>query len=277
MTDALYQPFPMEGVARAQIWRHARRYRRPRHFHPEPELNLIVAGRATFTLGESELAVSAGDLLWWAPGQDHGLVACSPDFDLFVIGASPELSDRLLGPDAGAALGGPTRFALSPAELARLREVCATPLSGVAATAERQIGELWREAHALRSSTPEKHALTRRALLSLMAEPELACADVARLARGHPSEVSRHFHADMRLTLTAYRTRLRLLRFVEAVDGGATSLLSAALDAGFGSYSQCHRAFHAALGCTPRAFFGSALRKQMGDTVAEEPPAAGLP
>ena len=122
MTDPLYQPFPMGGVARAQIWRHAPRYRRPRHFHPEPELNLVVAGSATFAAGESELAVSAGDLLWWAPGQDHGLLACSSDLDLFVIGASPELSDRLLGADAQFTLGGPTRLALSFADLVRFRD-----------------------------------------------------------------------------------------------------------------------------------------------------------
>jgi AraC-like DNA-binding protein len=72
----------------------------------------------------------------------------------------------------------------------------------------------------------------------------------------------------MGVTLGAYRTRLRLLKFVEAVDAGADSLLSAALEAGFGSYSQCHRVFHRTLGCAPRAFFGTSLRRQMGDTFS---------
>jgi AraC-like DNA-binding protein len=66
----------------------------------------------------------------------------------------------------------------------------------------------------------------------------------------------------MGTTLTDYRTRLRLLRLIERVDAGS-SLLAAALEAGFGSYSQCHRAFTRVFGCTPRRFFGSELRGAM--------------
>ena len=112
------------------------------------------------------------------------------------------------------------------------------------------------------------HTLTRRALRSLIAEPHLGRSDVARLARGYPSEISRHFHRDMGVTLTSFRTRLRLLKFVDAVDSGAATLMSAALNAGFGSYSQCHRAFQRLLGCTPRVFFGTNLRRQMGDAFS---------
>jgi methylphosphotriester-DNA--protein-cysteine methyltransferase len=67
----------------------------------------------------------------------------------------------------------------------------------------------------------------------------------------------------MGMTLSAFRSRLRLLRFIEAVDDGAKSLLTAALGAGFGSYSQCHRVFQRTLGCTPRRFFETSLRDQM--------------
>ena len=59
----------------------------------------------------------------------------------------------------------------------------------------------------------------------------------------------------MGTTLTEYRTRLRLIRLIERVDSGSNMLL-AALEAGFGSYSQCHRAFTRVFGCTPRRFFG---------------------
>jgi AraC-like DNA-binding protein len=63
------------------------------------------------------------------------------------------------------------------------------------------------------------------------------------------------------------------LRFIEIVDAGQSTLLAAALAAGFGSYSQCHRAFSAAFGCTPRAFFGTPIRSEMADTF--EPFGAG--
>jgi AraC-like DNA-binding protein len=47
---------------------------------------------------------------------------------------------------------------------------------------------------------------------------------------------------------------MRLIDFVRRVDDGQ-SLTAAALGAGFGSYSQCHRVFRAILGCGPRDYF----------------------
>jgi AraC-like DNA-binding protein len=262
--EALYQPFPLPGAARAHIWRHVPETRRPRHFHVEPELNLIAAGSATFGMGETEALVAPGDLLWWSPGQDHVLLEASPDFDLFVVGLQPGFSERVLGARGASAYGGPTRLRLTPEALARFRALCAAPLGRQdRSVVERHVGDFWREAHALRTGGSDRHALTRRALVSLLERPELTRSDVARAVRGYPTEVSRHFHKDMGLTLTAYRTRLRLLRFIQTADEGATNLLSAAFAAGFGSYSQCHRAFQRTFGCTPRDFFGTSVRGQM--------------
>jgi hypothetical protein len=42
----------------------------------------------------------------------------------------------------------------------------------------------------------------------------------------------------------------------------------AVLDAGFGSYSQCHRIFQRTFGCTPRSFFETPLRAQTQDAFA---------
>lgn len=236
----------------------------------------MAAGTGTFGMGETLLGVSAGDLLWWPPGQDHELLHASPGFDLFVIGLTPALSDRVLGNQAASVNGGPVRLRLAAAALTKLAVACTVPLDARDATAiERHVGDMWRDAHAQRTRAPEMHTLTRRALTSLQERPDLGRTDVAMLARGYPSEVSRHFRRDMGVTLTAYRTRLRLLKFVEAVDAGADSLLAAALDAGFGSYSQCHRVFHRTLGCAPRDFFGTSLRRQMGDTYSPWTQGAG--
>ena len=68
--ECLYQPFPMARRRGSQIWRYAheyREYRRPHHFHAEPELNLVVTGSAAFQSGEVSIAVAAGDLLCWPP------------------------------------------------------------------------------------------------------------------------------------------------------------------------------------------------------------------
>jgi AraC-like DNA-binding protein/uncharacterized protein YjlB len=267
--EALYQPFPMRGEARAHIWHHVPETRRPRHFHAEPELNLISGGSARFGVGEAVVSVTAGDLLWWPPGQDHVLLEASPDFDLYVIGVTPALSERVLGEGSGAATGGAGRLRLDPGALARFSALCAAPvMGGEAAAVEQHVGELWRAAHALRVLAPDRHTLTHRALASLLAQPDLKRSDVARLIRGNESEVSRYFHRDVGMTLTAYRSRLRLIRFIQAVERDERGFLAAAADAGFGSYSQCHRTFQRTFDCTPRTFFGTNLHEEMKERFA---------
>jgi AraC-like DNA-binding protein len=250
-------------VARAHVWHHVPETRRPRHFHSEPELNLIAAGTATFGVGDMNVVVAAGDLLWWPPGQDHVLLEASPDFDLFVIGLTPALSARVLGSNGAAAYSGATSVRLDPPALARLRSLCAAPLAADSTAVETHLGELWGGAHQLRLAAPGKHALTRSALVSLMQAPERPRSEIASKLGGHPTDLSRHFHKDVGLQLNEYRTRLRLLRFIEAASAGRTNLLLAALDAGFGSYSQCHRVFHETLGCSPRRYFRAEVRTKM--------------
>jgi AraC-like DNA-binding protein len=270
--EALYQPFPIATQARAHIWHHAPATRRPRHFHAEPELNLVTGGSAAFGMGDKVLPVVAGDLLWWPPGQDHVLLDASPDFDLFVIGATADFSLRVLADTPEVACVGPIQIRVPPPALAEIEDKCATPGSTVDVPAiERKVGDIWRQAHALRRAASPMHVVTRRTLVSLYQRPELARSEVARLVRAYPTEVSRRFHDDLGTTLSDFRSRLRLLRFIQAVDDGVPSLLAAALDAGFGSYSQCHRIFQRSFGCTPRLFFETPVRTRMQDALAPCP------
>jgi AraC-like DNA-binding protein/mannose-6-phosphate isomerase-like protein (cupin superfamily) len=265
LSDALYQPFPIATKARGQVWHHVPATRKPRHFHAEPELNLVTRGTGAFAMGDKVLRVVAGDLLWWPPGQDHMLADASPDFDLFVIGVTADFSSRVLSGRLDVCCAGPIQIHLAAPDLAEIKAACGAARSEVTdlAVIERQVGDLWRRAHALRRAEHNMHSVTRRTMASLYERPELARSDVARLVRAYPSEVSRCFHEDMGMTLSAFRSRLRLLRFIEAVDDGAENLLTAALGAGFGSYSQCHRIFQRTLGCAPRLFFETSLRDQM--------------
>ena len=91
----LYQPFPMLAGRRAQAWRHQPAFRRPRHFHDEPEVNILLRGRCTMGIGERTVALGPGDVVFFQPGQDHALLDESADLDLFVLAVSPELADRV--------------------------------------------------------------------------------------------------------------------------------------------------------------------------------------
>src|ERR1017187_9090856 len=98
----LHQSFlPAQGQARAHVWKFSWEYggRRPRHFHAEPELNLITNGTATYGIGETVVKASKGDLLGFPPGQDHMLLETSPDVYFFAIGIDPNLSAEVLRVD----------------------------------------------------------------------------------------------------------------------------------------------------------------------------------
>lgn len=242
--------------------------RRPRHFHIEPEVNLVVRGSATFAIGRAVAQVSEGDLLAFPPGQDHALLDASPDLYLYAIGLEPGYSAEVLGPERGA--GMPLHVALHARELSAILDRAATIVDRT--RAHSLVAELWERSHwaglrGMPRTARATHVLTRRTLQLLSRAPELGLGDLARYARAHPSEVSRHFHRDMGVTLARYRARLRLLQFIRQVDSGEDLMASASI-AGFGSYSQAHRSFQAELGCGPRQFFSEGLRAQMQATYS---------
>jgi len=272
MPGALLQPFPTLPGSQAQVWSYSPRYRRPRHFHTEPELNFVVHGSATFGVGERVEALRAGELIAFAPGQDHELISSSPDLVLFAVGMSAALAPDVLRA-AGERAMLPWRARLSKGESRALADRCtdATGRAGV----DQAVSELWQAAlWASKSSAAAEvtlpRPLTRRALTSLGLEPDLDRSALARAARACPSELSRSVSRDLGVRLVEYRSRLRLLRFIEHVDAGA-SQTAAALDAGFGSYSQCYRVFVATLAATPRDFFHTDLRHQVADTFLPAP------
>jgi AraC-like DNA-binding protein len=220
-------------------------------------------------MGEKLFPVVRGDLLWWPPGQDHVLVDASDEFDLFVIGVTTDFSTRTLAGTPDAACVGPIQIRLPTLALAELEAICIAPGSASDVPAiECTVGDLWRQAHAMRRAADAMHVVTRRTMVSLYQRPELGRSDIARLVRAYPTEISRNFHNDMGMTFSAFRSRLRLLRFIQAVDGGAPNLLAAALGAGFGSYSQCHRTFQQTFACAPRSFFETTVRNQMQNAFA---------
>jgi AraC-like DNA-binding protein/quercetin dioxygenase-like cupin family protein len=261
--SVVHQPFPTIGNARGQIWRHEPSTRRPRHFHADPELNLITAGSASFGVGERVLRVGANDLLWWTPGQDHELLDASDDFELYVIGLSPAFSERVMGPYGANIHRGPQVLRLSGEQLAMLSMYCLPhSIHQDTVVAEQRVGDFWQLAHAVRRSAPSyPHPLTQRAIRWALERTDMNRSQVADAGSSSSCEVSRHFRRDMGITLTNYRTRIRLLRFIQLVDLRELSLCAASQEAGFGCYSQCHRAFKQLLGQSPRTYFTKPLRQ----------------
>jgi AraC-like DNA-binding protein/quercetin dioxygenase-like cupin family protein len=272
---SLYQRFiPTGAPARALVWRYSPDFRRPRHFHDEPELNLIVAGSATFGIGDTVVTASQGQILGFPAGQDHELIAASTDLRLYAIGMDPSFSTQVLGADRYSVTT-PFHISVAPRELKPLLTRCASIVDR--RLVDQPAAEVWEQINWLRqkqsgAASGSMHVLTRRALSAISDAPDLARELLAQQMRASPSEISRYFHRDVGMTLARYRTRLRLLRFIRLADDPPRNLRAAALGAGFGSYSQCHRAFQAELGCAPRRFFfGSGVRQQMQSAYVPRP------
>ena len=260
----MHQSFLPPGNDHAFVWKYSESIggRRPRHFHAEPELNLVVRGSATFGVGRKVITVSPGELVAFPSAQDHVLLDSSPDLYLFAIGLDSNYAARVLPNEPSQ----PFHVRLAENEL---RPVLDRAADIVERSDVGQLGaELWQRVHWLaRRANPRSvhatHVLTRRTLQLLGAGRDLALTDVARNLHASPAEVSRRFHGDMGMTLVRYRMRLKLLNFIQLVDSRQAELMVAATSAGFGSYSQCHRAFRAELACSPREFFLSGLRNDM--------------
>ena len=265
---AIHQGFlPTAGRPRAFVWKYSpvNWGRRPRHFHIEPEFNLIASGRATFGIGESEVTVSEGDLLGFPPAQDHVLLEASSDLYLFAIGMEPSLSADVLRAERDDVML-PIRLRLDSDDFRSLvgRASAIVDRPGV----EQPCAELWEQAHWLarrRDTRPvtTMHVLTRRCLSAVHRSPDLGQQALSAQLKAAPSDISRYFHRDIGMTFARYRTRVRLVRLIGLMDFEDTTLRSAAEASGFGSYSQCHRIFQSELGCSPRDFFHLGLREQM--------------
>lgn len=209
----------------------------------------MLRGWARLGVGATERTLGRGDLLFFHPGQDHALLDCSPDLELFVLGLEPALAERVFDARRPPAAQGAT---LSSEQL----ELLSRALSGVADVANTDAVESV-IASAFQIATTRMaggRASTRRALDAIMVAPSASLADIARRLRTHPSDLSRNFHRDYWVTPVELRSRVRLMRFVQGVDTGR-DLLRASIEAGFGSYAQCHRVFRRSLGCSPSSYF----------------------
>jgi AraC-like DNA-binding protein len=117
-------------------------------------------------------------------------------------------------------------------------------------------------------------AVARAARLISEADDAPSLDDLARQAGLSPARLSRLFKQQAGISLTAFRQRKCLERFLRLYGRGARyTLLEAALEAGFGSYAQFHRVFGSVMRMSPAAYRKSAAEDATGRTVpvAEEP------
>ena len=109
------------------------------------------------------------------------------------------------------------------------------------------------------SSARENPQVVRAAQL-LGCDPTLSGKELASTLGVSQSTLARLFARELGMSLVDYRNHLRLDRFFALVDPAGGNLLEAALDAGFGSYTQFHRVFREKYKMGARDFLAAQAR-----------------
>lgn len=244
-----------------------------RHHHQELELNVIVTGSACYWLPHRELRVTGPAALWIPPLVEHELLDASPDLSMWVYsfrasggeGASSKPRTRACKPSAlGTALrelsDGPRTAGVPPDVLARL---CELSRAALLRPGPARFNEILSQSFAAAWSASCRpaavveptacHPAARRAARWLReGDASGSMAALARSTMLSRERLSRVFAQSFGVGLVQYRNHHRVQQFIQAYGHGAdSSMLRAALDVGFGSYVQFHRAFRQVVGYAP--------------------------
>jgi AraC-like DNA-binding protein len=245
-----------------------------RHFHDELEVHLVDRGNGLFLFAGARLPVTAGSLVWIPPGRDHLLLEASADFRRWMLLFRARLVRRVLPKAVHASLLGRTAEAqsrrLPGSALASLRQTYAevrgdrgVELRLFNAGMAFALARSWHRFECA-SRLPEPaafHPAVSRALRLLReAQPSLTLNELSRQTKLSESHLSKLFSSQIGMSLTECRSRIRIERFVEIYGNGSRStLIGAALEAGFGSYAQFYRVFLKQMGYPPGEHRGKAL------------------
>jgi AraC-like DNA-binding protein/mannose-6-phosphate isomerase-like protein (cupin superfamily) len=237
------------------------------HQHPDIEINLCLEGQGAYVCGGRHLPIRAGSLLWIAPGTQHVLEEPSADLDLWVVLTRPRVLEDA-APEAEA-----RRMLGSPFELRELSLPQARQLAAVFEDIRTQLGRnrhvfnkglayaVARTCTALRSTAEAPaersvHPAVLRAARILRENPEARSLEiVARRCGLSLDHLTRVFVAQMGISLSGFRGRVRVEKFLETYGVGRRySLKEAAHRSGFGSYAQFQRVFKRNCGCSPSEY-----------------------
>ncbi len=244
------------------------------HHHDELEVNLVLTGKASYLFGNRRVPLPVHSMIWLFPKQEHVLIDWSHDFSMWVVVFRPELVGRETGQAERRILrsadpGGIFCRQIAPRQVDALSHVYQGAADGrddleflnaalgYALVASWQAFQFSRESIPLSDVHP---AVAKAARLIANADASIGLEPLAREAGLSAARLSRLFKQQTGISVTGFRQRQCLERFLQLYRTGARySLIEAALLAGFGSYPQFHRVFCRLMGMNPAAY-----RKRVG-------------
>lgn len=271
MKDTLAIPDHLDG----KIWFYQNRGAcHVPHTHDELEINLITAGRGTYLVKGEKLELRRNVQLWLFPGQEHGLLGRSPDFEMWIVVVKAALLRRVCNQQHTRILqeADPTgRFIarLSEGNASRLRDlfreidIVSNDASIFNAGVAYCLLAAWQaQQSAVQITGMDVHPAVERAALLLRQMPTaFDLTDMARRVNLSPARLSHLFKKQTGIGLVKFRQRCQIERFLRLYGvGGKHTLTTASLAAGFGSYPQFHRVFRAFMGCSPAQYRRSMIQ-----------------
>jgi AraC-like DNA-binding protein len=234
--------------------------RAPLNVSDELELNVVLAGSVIIRVGSELHSLSAGDVLWMAPGQVRTTVACSPDLAMWALMFRQRLTEELRSVQSFEVCGPAERGSLGHE---RLREFSANAYWLLRSQKRvepfnRRISDLLSSVRGVERGAggavrPQHQAVAKAAQFLQNPSDRLSLTQLARQVGLSPYQLSRTFHRQVGVPLSHYTAHQAVQRFAQlSARDPSTNLLECALAAGFGSYAQFYRSFSFVVGLAPR-------------------------
>ena len=248
------------------------------HRHDELECNIICRGRGSYLLENQRIDLEARTIAWLFPGQEHLMLDTSHDFALWILVIRPSYLQQSCTDPASQILlqrqpKGLFLRHIDPLAFDRLENICHNVLASQNKLAlfNAALGYLlhtcWDtyqqgSVHALGQNIHPAINQIAKYLVAGQGPDDLQT--LSQLANMAPATISRLFKRETAVSLTTYRNRCRLKRFLAAYGSGFTqTMFDAALDAGFGSYAQFYRVFSQIMGQTPAQYRRQVQQKRL--------------
>lgn len=274
MREVLSIPNQLAG----NVWYYTRNAQpRIMHRHDELELNLVVRGTARYLFADRTYDLHSGTQIWLFPGQDHLLLDESAHYEMWIVVFRPALVQQLCTTAATRPLCDPNppgqfcrvvnaerteRLTHLFEELYHVAKINSIRFNAGLGYALLTAWDAHHEALALYGSGVHPAVETVARLIHDQDDEQLASVPALAARVGMSSaHLSRLFRKQTGVSIMDFRNRQRIERFLRLYSRD-TSLVEAAIEAGFGSYAQFHRVFKQAMGCGPAVYCRRFLEKR---------------
>ncbi len=239
------------------------------HRHDELECNIVTSGHGAYLLQGHRVDLQPNTIFWLFPAQEHLILDSSDDFNMWILVIKPEALHRLCASEFNAVLleqNPPGNFLrhLHPPQIERLVALCQEIMACDADTARYNAGleylllsawSAFQDGSVVPLNTHIHPAVDKIARQIHAGHLDDNLATLATLVDLTPESVSRLFKKQTGVSLSAFRNRCRVDRFLTIYgQGHSITMLNAALEAGFGSYAQFYRVFTQVMKLTPAAY-----------------------